>query len=194
MHKDTERTLVIIKPDGVQRALIGDIMSRFERVGFKVIGMKMSHADKELAGKHYANDEEWFKSVGDKTTANYKAKGIEVTKTPIEIGQEIRQNLMDFISMSPVAVFCIEGHGVIEKIRIMVGDTAPSKALPGTIRGDLSFDSYGLSDASGRPIQNLIHASDSHKSAEREIALWFTPEELYPYSRIDEALLYRKKE
>ena len=110
----------------------------------------------------------------------------------MEIGQRIRKSLMDFISMSPSVAVCIEGHGVIEKVRIIVGDTAPLNALPGTIRGDYSFDSYGLADDSGRPIQNLIHASDSVGSAEREIKIWFKEDEIHPYQRVDEGLLYRK--
>jgi len=186
-----EKTLVLLKPDAVQRGLVGDIISRFEKSGFKIIGMKLIHADKETAGKHYANDEEWLKSVGAKTKKSYAEKGINMKETELEIGQRIRQQLMDFISLSPSVALCIEGHGAIEKIRLMCGSTAPINAAPGTIRGDYSFDSYGLSDKSGRPIQNLIHASDSKESAEREIKIWFNDKELQPYERVDEALLYR---
>ena len=186
-----EKTFVLLKPDAVQRGLVGEIISRFEKSGFKVIGMKLIHADKETAGKHYADDEAWLKSVGAKTKKSYESKGIPMKETELQIGQRIRQQLMDFISLSPSVALCIEGHGAIEKIRLMCGSTAPINAAPGTIRGDFSFDSYGLSDKSGRPIQNLIHASDSRESAEREIKIWFNDKELYPYERVDEALLYR---
>ena len=186
-----ERTLVLLKPDAVQRGLAGEIISRFEKAGFKIIGMKLLHADKETAGKHYANDEEWLKSVGAKTKKSYESKGIAMKETELQIGQRIRQQLMDFISLSPSVAMCIEGHGAIEKIRLMCGATAPISAAPGTIRGDFSFDSYGLSDKSGRPIQNLIHASDSRESAEREIKIWFSDRELCPYERVEESLLYR---
>jgi len=187
-----ERTLVLLKPDAVQRALIGDIIKRFEQTGFKVIGMKLVYASKEMAGEHYADDEAWLTSVGEKATKGMKAKGMEVKESPKEIGQRVRQQLISFITSSPTVVICLEGHDVIGKVRTMIGDTAPNKAAPGTIRGDFSFDSYGLADATGTPIQNLIHASDAKETAEREIKVWFNDDELHPYQRVDEALLYRK--
>ncbi|MBI4146735.1 nucleoside-diphosphate kinase [Candidatus Woesearchaeota archaeon] len=187
-----DRTLVLLKPDAVQRALVGEIIQRFERTGFKVVGMKLCYASKETAGKHYADDESWLKSVGEKTKKSYEAKGIAVKEDAMSIGKRIRQQLMDFISMSPIVALVLEGHDVIGKVRVIVGDTAPNKAAPGTIRGDFAFDSYGLADTSGRPIQNLIHASDSQESAKREIGVWFKPDEIHPYQRVDEALLYRK--
>ncbi|MBW3019038.1 nucleoside-diphosphate kinase [Candidatus Woesearchaeota archaeon] len=194
MKNLTEKTLVIIKPDGVQRALVGEIISRFERAGLKIIGMKLIHASKDLAGKHYKDDEEWMLNVGRKSKKSYAEKGIELKASEKEIGMRIRKQLMDFISMSPSVAMCIEGHGAIDKVRALVGVTAPMNAMPGTIRGDLAFDSYQLSDESGRPIQNLIHASDSIETAKREIKIWFKDEEILPYQRVDEALLYRQGE
>jgi len=189
-----ERTLVLLKPDAVQRAIVGEILARFEKTGLKVIGMKMVHATKEIAGEHYADDEEWLENVGKKSIASYEKKGITVKESAKDIGLRIRQQLMDFISMSPAVAVCIEGHGAIEKVRAIVGATAPMNAMPGTIRGDYAFDSYGLADNLGRPLQNLIHASDAKEAAEREIKIWFKQEELHPYQRVDEALLYRKGE
>lgn len=187
-----ERTLVVLKPDAVQRSLIGEILTRFERTGLKIIGLKLVHATKDVAGEHYADDEEWLKSVGAKAKKAYESKGVKNTETELEIGQRIRQQLMDFISMSPSVAVVIEGHGAIEKVRTIVGATAPMNALPGTIRGDYAFDSYGLADVSGRPLQNLIHASDSPDNAAREIKVWFSDDELLPYQRVDEALIYRR--
>jgi len=187
-----ERTLVLLKPDAVQRALVGEILSRFERTGFKIVALKLCYASKDQAGEHYANDEEWLTSVGEKAKKAAEAKGESISDEPKAIGERIRNQLMDFVSMSPVVAIALEGHDVIKKVRTIVGDTAPSKAMPGTIRGDYSFDSYGLADTSGRPIQNLIHASDSTESADREIKIWFKDNELHPYQRVDEALLYRK--
>ncbi len=187
-----ERTLVLLKPDAVQRALVGEILSRFERPGFKIIGLKMCYATKDVAGKHYADDEAWLTSVGEKAKKAAESKGQKMPDTPKAIGQRVRQQLIDFITMSPTVAIVLEGHDVINKVRTIVGDTAPSKAMPGTIRGDFSFDSYGLADVSGRPIQNLIHASDSPDSAKREIDIWFKKDEIHPYQRVDEALLYRK--
>jgi nucleoside-diphosphate kinase len=168
-----ERTLVLIKPDGVQRALMGEIISRFERPGFKIIGMKMVWPDENLAGVHYADDEAWLKSVGEKTLASYAKKGMPMKDDALTIGRRVREQLMNFISMSPVVALCLEGHGVIDKVRKIVGDTNPAAAVPGTIRGDFSLDSYGLADQCGRTMQNLIHASDSPATAEKEITLWF---------------------
>lgn len=187
-----ERTLVLLKPDAVQRALVGEILSRFERPGFKIIGLKMCYATKDVAGKHYADDEAWLTSVGEKAKKAAESKGQKMPDTPKAIGQRVRQQLIDFITMSPTVAIVLEGHDVINKVRTIVGDTAPSKAMPGTIRGDFSFDSYGLADVSGRPIQNLIHASDSPDSSKREIDIWFKKDEIHPYQRVDEALLYRK--
>lgn len=187
-----ESTLVLLKPDAVQRALVGEILSRFERTGFKVVGLKMCYATKDIAGTHYADDEAWLVSVGEKSKKAAESKGQKVSGSPKELGQKVRQMLIEFITMSPTIAIVLEGHDVINKVRTIVGDTAPSRAAPGTIRGDFSFDSYGLADVSGRPIQNLIHASDSPDSAKREIAIWFKKDEIHPYQRVDEALLYRK--
>lgn len=187
-----ERSLVLLKPDTVQRALVGEIISRFERTGFKIIGMKMCYPTKDIAGKHYADDQEWLKSVGEKTRKSYEAKGQPIKDDALTIGKRIRQQLMDFLTMAPLVALVLEGHDVVNKVRVMVGGTAPNSAAPGTIRGDFAFDSYGLADSSGRPLQNLIHASDSNDSAKREIAIWFKDNELHPYQRVDEALLYRK--
>ncbi len=187
-----ESTLVLLKPDAVQRALVGEILSRFERTGFKIIGLKMCYATKDVAGRHYADDEAWLVSVGEKAKKAAESKGQKVSGSPKELGQKVRQMLIEFITMSPTVAIVLEGHDVINKVRTIVGDTAPSRAAPGTIRGDFSFDSYGLADVSGRPIQNLIHASDSPDSAKREIAIWFMKDEIHPYQRVDEALFYRK--
>lgn len=186
-----EKTLVLIKPDAVQRALVGEIISRFEQAGFKLIGMKMVYADKDLAGKHYADDEAWLKSVGEKTIRSYEAKGLKLGRSALEQGRLVRNQLMDFLCMSPIVALAIEGHNCIAHIRKIVGATAPADAAPGTIRGDYAFDSYKLADNSNRPIQNLIHASDSPESGEREIAIWFRPEDLHAWKRIDEDLIYR---
>ena len=110
----------------------------------------------------------------------------------LTIGKRVRQQLMDFMTLAPTVAVVFEGHDVIAKVRLMVGGTAPNTALPGTIRGDYAFDSYGLADTSGRPLQNLIHASDSKESANREITVWFKPNELYSYTRVEDGLLYRK--
>jgi len=189
-----EKTLVLIKPDAVQRGLVGDVITRFEKCGLKLVAMKMIYADPELAGKHYAEDEEWMKSVGEKSLKAYEEKGLDLGRTAIEHGRLVRQQLMDFISMSPVVGLVIEGHNAIKQVRKIVGPTNPEEALPGTIRGDYSFDNYELADPSKRPIQNLIHASSDPEEGKREIGLWFDKDEIHVWKRIDEDLIYRKGE
>ena len=189
-----DKTLVIIKPDGVQRALVGEIIQRFERSGLKIVALKMTYADKKIAADHYADDEEWLKSVGEKSIKSYREKGIEMKETALEVGRRIRQQLISYISMSPTVAMVLEGHNAIEHVRKLVGPTSPQYAPPGTIRGDYSFDTYQLGDKSNRPIQNLIHASESVREAEREIKIWFKPEEMHVWQRVDEGLLYRKGE
>lgn len=187
-----ERSLILIKPDGVLRGLVGEIISRFERCGLKLTAMKMAYADEKLAGEHYADDEEWKILVGQKQRASYKKKGKELKETDVELGNQVRQYLIKYITMSPVVALVIEGHNAITHIRKLVGATSPQDSDPGTIRGDYAFDTYQLADASYRPIQNLIHASGNQEDAEREIPIWFTKEEIHSWKRIDEDLLYRK--
>src|SRR3989344_1664033 len=186
-----EKTLVLIKPDGVQRALIGEIIKRFETTGLKIIAMRMVYASKELAGKHYAEDEEWLKSVGEKAAKAAKERGDTLKESPIEFGRKIRSQLLDYISMSPVVALVLEGHNAVATVRKIVGPTSPEHAQPGTIRGDFSHETYVMADTKGRPIQNLIHASGSAAEAAREIPVWFMPNEIHAYMRVDESLMYR---
>jgi nucleoside-diphosphate kinase len=188
-----EKTLVLLKPDAVQRGLIGDIISRFERCSLKIIAMKMVYATKDMAGEHYFEDEAWLNAVGEKSIASAKEKGqtLDVTE-PRQIGLKVRALLMDYICMSPVVALVIEGHGAVAKVRKIVGSTSPQDAAPGTIRGDYTIDSYALADNSKRPIQNLIHASGAVHEAERELKIWFKANEIHAWKRVDEDLIYRK--
>lgn len=187
-----EKSLVLVKPDGVQRGIIGEIITRFEKCGLKIIAMKMVYPNEELAGEHYIADEEWLTTVGTKQKASYAKKGLKIAETERELGVKVRGYLIDYLTMSPVVALVIEGHNAVKLIRKIVGSTSPSDAAPGTIRGDYAFDTYQLADDSKRPIQNLIHASGETHEAEREISLWFKPEELHSWNRIDEELLYRQ--
>jgi nucleoside-diphosphate kinase len=186
-----ERTLILIKPDGVLRALTGEILSRFERTGLKIVGLKMTQATAAIAGDHYADDEAWLLSVGNKALEAAAKRGEPPTETAIEIGNRVRNQLMDYLVMAPVVAICLEGHNAVAKVRLLVGSTNPQDAPPGTIRGDFSIDSFRMSDDSNRPIQNIIHASGAVNEAEREIKIWFSDAELFDYARVDEALIYR---
>lgn len=191
-----EHTLVLIKPDGVKRALIGDIIHRFERAGLKVVGLKMVWVDKDLVDKHYPNErEEFIKGMGQKTLDNYKELGIDPieragTDDPHKIGMMINMWNKELLTSGPVVAMVLEGNHAITNTRRIVGPTLPSLAAPGTIRGDLSLDSSALANEKKRAIKNLIHASGNKEEAELEISLWFTPEEIHTYRRADEEAMF----
>ena len=185
-----ERTLAIIKPDGVQRGLIGDIIHRFERVGLKVVGMKMIWATEELVGMHYAADEDYLKSVGQKALDAAKARGESMKETALEIGQRVRATNMRYISTGPVAAFVLEGNTAVQTVRNIIGGTNPLTADIGTIRGDFTIDDFTQADKEGRSVRNLMHASGTVEEADREIALWFKDEELYTYQTVMDKVLH----
>lgn len=151
-----QRTLVLLKPDAVQRCIMGEILSRFEKAGFKIVGMKMVWVDKEFSKKHYA----------------------EHVEKPFYKGLET------MITMGPLVALAIEGVEAIENVRKMVGSTEPKGSAPGTIRGDYAHVSYGYADKKGTGIKNLIHASANIEDATKEIALWFTEEEMHSYNTV----------
>ena len=153
-----EKTLVLIKPDGVERALAGEILTRFEKVGLKIAGVKMVWVDKEFSQKHYSAHVE----------------------KPFYAGLE------NFITSGPVIALCLQGLHAVELVRKLVGPTEPKSAASGTIRGDYSHHSYAYTDQKGIAIKNLIHASGEIEEAEQEVALWFTPEELHDYNSVHE--------
>jgi nucleoside-diphosphate kinase len=174
----TERTLVLIKPDAVQRKLIGEIIARFERVGLKFEEMKITIPTTELVGKHYLDHDSWLSSIGKKTIDTYQKYHLHLktdldTENALEIGRIIRGWLIQYITSGPVVAMVISGNHAIEVVRKMVGNTAPLFADLGTIRGDYSIDSPDLADREKRAIKNLVHASGTPEEAEREISLWF---------------------
>jgi nucleoside-diphosphate kinase len=188
--KSVERTLVILKPDAIQRGIVGDIVQRFERVGLKLVGAKMFQPERELLDQHYPKDrDELILGIAKKTLENYKEQGLDVmadfgTDDPKAVGLKVQEWLVDFMSSSPVLAFVLEGPHAIEVVRKIVGSTLPAKAAPGTIRGDYSFDSSALANLAKRPIRNLVHASGDAKEAEFEINLWFNDDELQDYPTI----------
>ncbi len=191
MHPSKERTLVIIKPDGVQRSLIGEVVSRYEKIGLKMVGAKMLLPTEELVEKHYLLDPEWKKNVGQKAIANYEKKGETPPSTdPVEVGDRIIQKLKKYITSGPVVAMVWEGAHAVEIVRKVTGGTEPLSSDVGTIRGDYVVDSYGMSDADGRAIRNIIHASGSVDEANGEIDLWFNKGELMNYKIVQEKILY----
>ena len=186
-----ERTLVILKPDAMLRGVSGEIISRFEKSGLKLVGAKLTHATEEMAAEHYIEDENWLETVGMKAKKGYEKMGKSIDIPNREIGLRVRSALIDYLTMSPVLCLVYEGHNAVKHVRKLVGETSPEASAPGTIRGDYAFDTYPLADASNRPVQNLIHASGEVDEARREITVWFSDNELHSWQRIDEALLYR---
>ena len=185
-----ERTLVVLKPDAVQRGIVGDIITRFEKVGLKIVGSKMFVPSQELLDKHYPSDrKEFVEGLGNRTLDSYREMGLNPIEQfghddPALIGESVRKWLTDFMRSGPVFAFVLEGPHAIEVVRKIVGSTLPQKAVPGTIRGDYSFDSSFLANSNSRPVKNLIHASGNLEEATLEIPLWFDDSEMFDYSTI----------
>ncbi len=190
-----DRSLVFLKPDGVQRGLVGEVVGRFERAGLKLAGMKMLWPDRSLLDRHYPKDEAFLKTIGGKTKEAFAAYGLDVKKETgtddaREIGTQVRGWLIDYVSSGPVVAFVLEGIHAVSVVRKLVGDTLPYRAAPGTIRGDFSVDSPTVANLMKRPVRNLIHASGSVEEASVEIPLWFRKEELHDYPRADERAMF----
>lgn len=186
-----ERTFVIVKPDGVQRSLIGEIVKRFERIGLKLVGLKMVVPTEDMAGKHYTLDPEWIRKVGEKSIKGYESKGqVPPSTDPIEVGNRVLGVLKKYMTSGPVVAMAWQGAHAVGIVRKIVGGTEPLTSDVGTIRGDFVLDSYQISDKDGRAIRNLIHASGSVEEAINEINLWFKPEEIMNYRLIQESVLY----
>lgn len=180
-----EKTLVLLKPDSIQRNLVGKIISRFEDTGLKIIALRMTWANRGFAGRHYPLDEEWAKKVYNRTKEAYDKVGKKMDyKDHMHMGTEIRNRNIEFLSEGPIIAMVLEGPQAVEIVRKMVGHTEPRQAVPGTIRGDFaSVESYAISDPKKRTLRTLIHASDSIENAEREIRLWFREDEMQDYMK-----------
>ncbi len=192
MATQKERTLVIIKPDGVQRTLIGEIIKRYERVGLKLVGLKLVVPTPEKAKEHYmVGGEEWLENVGKKAAAAYEKKGEKSPyATPRENGLAILEANAKYMSSGPVVAMVWEGNQAIGLVRKITGGTEPLSSDVGTIRGDYTLDSYGLADSDKRSIRNLIHASGELDEAKKEIEIWFNKDELLNYRLVAEQILY----
>lgn len=190
-----ERSLVFLKPDGVQRGLVGEVVRRFEQVGLKLIAMKMVWPGRELLERHYPNDKGFLTTIGGKTKEAFATYGLDVKKETgsddsLEIGRQVRGWLIDYVSSGPVVAFVLEGAHAVSTVRKLVGDTLPYRAAPGTIRGDFSIDSPTVASLEKRPVRNLIHASGSVEEADAEISLWFKESELFDYERVDASAMF----
>lgn len=186
-----QQTLVLLKPDAVQRGLIGEIIQRFERVGLKCVALKMVHASHEDVDRHYALTEEWMRGVYEKAKAKYEAVGdVFPYADHLTYGAEIKRHLVDFLKSAPIVAMVLEGESAVPLVRKLVGATEPASAVPGTIRGDFAQDTYALSNGNNRPIRNLIHASGTPEEAAHEIPVWFTKTELHAYEHVNDRVQY----
>lgn len=190
-HPKKEKTLVIIKPDGIQRSLVGEIISRFEKSGLKLIVMKMMVPTANLVEKHYTLDPDWIRIAGEKSIKNALDKGHKpLSEDPIETGTMVLSSLKKYLTSGPVVAMIWEGSHAVAIVRKMIGSTEPLSSDVGTIRGDFVIDSYQMSNIDARAIRNLAHASGSPKEAVDEIRHWFKDEEIIDYTHIQEKILY----
>ena len=165
-----ERTLVLLKPDSIHRGIVGEILQRFERIGAKMVGMKLLISKKDTAEKHYRND------IAER------------------YGQKVRDMMINMLTSGSVVAMVWEGVDIIAVVRKMVGSTYPNMAPPGTIRGDYAHISKDYANAKGVEIFNLIHASGNTEEAKMEIDVWFKPEELVQHRPIYTRLTLREED
>jgi nucleoside-diphosphate kinase len=190
-HPSTERTLVMVKPDGVQRGLIGEVIKRYENVGLKLVGIKIAVPTEDMIEQHYTLDPNWRTVTGEKTIESYKKKGLTPpSEDPLEITAVILANLKTYMTAGPVVMMIWQGAHAVKIIRKITGGTEPLTSDVGTIRGDYVLDSYQMSDTDNRAVRNVIHASGSVEESDMEIKHWFKPEEIIEYRLINEQIIY----
>lgn len=190
-NSKNERTFVIIKPDAVQRSLIGEIIKRLERTGLKLVATKMIKADKDKLLTHYGKNDEWYlaKGTSRKRFLTEAGASIDQNRAEIEFGKDIINDIVRFMQSSPVVAMVWEGNQAVNVVKKLVGGTDPTVSDVGTIRGDFQIDSYFSADSEQRGLRNLLHCSDKVEEALREISIWFSPEEIQTYRHINEAVL-----
>lgn len=194
-HPKEERTVVIVKPDGVKRGLVGEITSRFEKRGLKLIALELFTATKQQIDDHYPKDEAWITRLGEKTLANYEKYGWNAkqelgTDDKREIGNMVRGWLMDYMTSGPLVKMVVKGIHAVDMVRKIAGSTMPAAAEMGTIRGDFSVDDATAANRDKRAIHNIVHASETPEEAEHEIQFWFAPEEIHDYKRAEEDTMF----
>jgi nucleoside-diphosphate kinase len=185
-----ERSLVLLKPDTVQRSLVGEVIKRFEQTGLKIVAMKMIVPTEAQLLTHYNKDDAWYERKGKGVAEELASLGKEVTKEPIEYGKDIIRTIVRYMTAAPVVALIFEGNKAVSVVTKIVGTTEPATSDVGTIRGDYTVDSYGHATYENRAVRNLVHQSESPEEAEREIAIWFTAEEMMNYVTAQERILY----
>ncbi|MDE1925030.1 MAG: nucleoside-diphosphate kinase [Patescibacteria group bacterium] len=188
-----EKTYVMIKPDGVRKGLIGEIIRRMEQRDLKIVALEMFQPSREQMDKHYPKDEKWLRRIGERTQATYTKYDHDIkrdfgTADPLRVGKTVRKWLIDYMSSAPLVKMAVQGVHAVDMVRKIVGDTMPYLADMGTIRGDYSADSAISANIEHRAIFNLIHASETPQEARHEIEHWFGKKNIFKYKRfgIDE--------
>ncbi len=190
-----ERTLVLMKPDGVKRGLIGEVLTRIERRGLKVIAMKMTQVGREHLENHFPKSDEWVERLGQKTMKTFTEYNIDPvaaqgTADTKELGKMVKESLFAYMQSGPIVAFVVEGMHAIDMVRKVAGNTLPVFAEMGTVRGDYSVDSPAIANVEGRAIHNIMHASENKEEADNEINLWFKKDELHDYKRAEEDIMF----
>jgi len=190
-----EKTLVLIKPDGIKRGLIGEIIRRIEQRGLKVIALKMIQVTEGQIDGHYPKDAAWIHRLGEKSLGTYSKYGIDPvealgTDNADEIGKMVRSWIVKYLTSGPLVKMVVEGVHAIDMVRKLCGNTLPNLADMGTIRGDYSVDSPALANSGKRAVHNIIHASENPEEAKHELAYWFTPQEIHDYKRAEEDIMF----
>ncbi|MFH0951641.1 MAG: nucleoside-diphosphate kinase [Patescibacteria group bacterium] len=192
-----ERTVVLIKPDGVQRGLVGKVLARFEEAGMKIIAMKMVWIEEELAQRHYPDSRtEFLIGMGEKTLQTYEKYGKDPneelgTMDPLAIGRMVNKWNIEFLTEGPVVAILLEGVHALDNARLIAGNTLPAFALPGTVRGDYSIDSPALANAQKRAVRNIMHASGTPDEAKYEEELWFHEKDIHDYVRAEHSAMFK---
>lgn len=190
-----EKTFVLIKPDGVRKGLVGEIIKRFEQRDMKIVALEMFQPTKKQIDGHYPKDPAWIKRLGEKSLTTYSKYNIDPvlklgTNDAAKIGVMVRGWLIDYMVSAPLVRMVVEGVHAVDMVRKIAGPTIPSFADMGTIRGDFSADSPAIANSEKRAVMNLVHTSETAEEARHEIAFWFGPKPpVYTYRRygVDEA-------
>ncbi len=184
----TERSYVMLKPDGVKKGLIGEVIKRFEQRDLKIVALDMFQPTTDQIDNHYPKDPAWITRLGEKTLSTYEKYGYDAqadfgTTKAEEIGPEIRKWLIDYMTSAPLVKMVVEGTHAVDMVRKISGPTMPYQADMGTIRGDYSNDSPALANAEKRAVMNIMHASETPEEAEHEIKYWFGESVIHDYKR-----------
>lgn len=188
MHVKEEKTYVMLKPDGVRKGLIGEVIRRFEQRDLKIVALEMFQPSHELIDTHYPKNEEWITRLGQKTISTYEKYGFDLVKDfgtteAKDIGPEIRKWLIDYMTSAPLVKMVVQGVHAVDVVRKIAGPTMPYLAEMGTIRGDYSIDSPALANAEKRAVMNIVHCSETPEEAAHEIKHWFGDIKTFDYKR-----------